>query len=77
MYVVEFEKNKLLVTGHPSDIYLIIDWIDVKKIENPDMASSSMTYAFLLPYFDLDTFPFIAICGDTRLSLLNVKDCIL
>jgi len=63
MYPLEFAKNKLLVTGHPSQMYVIIDWYAVKFISEPNTANIYKNYAFLMPEFDEIFFPFIAVCG--------------
>ena len=73
MFVLEYAENKLLVTGYPLNIYLIINWRWIYEIQNPSMANSFMTYAFVLPNFNDVDFPFIAVCGDQSLSLVNVE----
>ena len=63
MYPLEFAKNKLLVTGHPSQMYVIIDWSTVKFISESNSANIYKNYSFFMPGFDETFFPFIAICG--------------
>ena len=55
-------------------MYLIIDWVWIHKIENPDMVNPKMTYAFTLPNFNTVDFPFIAVCGEQCLSLVNLEN---
>ena len=71
-YLFEFAKNKLLVSGMAaSHIYLVVDWRVVKCIFDPITANTYKTYAFLLPGFDENSFPFIAVCGRYHISILN------
>ena len=63
MSLLEYDKNKLLVTPESSYMYLVIDWKTVIKIEDPNEANVFKTHIFPLPEFNADTFPFIAICG--------------
>ena len=63
LYPLEFAKNKLLVTCHPSHILIIVDWIVTKCILDPNTTNISKSYVFLLPGFDQIKFPFIAVCG--------------
>ena len=53
-------------------MYLIVNWVWIQKIENPDLENPLMTYAFMLPNFNTTDFPFIAVCGAECLSLVNV-----
>ena len=62
-YPLEFAKNKLLVTGFPSHMYLVVDWCVVKCIFDPISANINKIYAFSLPEFDEVSFPFIVLCG--------------
>ena len=73
LYPLEFAKNKLLVTGHPSQMYVIIDWSTVKFISEPNSANIYKNYAFFMPEFDETLFPFIAICGKQHISILNIN----
>ena len=56
-------------------MYLVIEWETIILIEDPNEANSSKTYAFPLPGFD-EEFPFLAVCGEANLSILNVKTCV-
>ena len=63
-YPLEFAKNKLLVSGPaPSHMYLVVNWCVVKCIFDPITANVYKTYAFTLPGFNEESFPFIAVCG--------------
>ena len=73
LYPLEFAKNKLLVTGSPSQMYLVIDWIVTKCIHDPNTANTQKSYAFLLPKFSEAYFPFIAVCGKYHISILNIN----
>ena len=48
-YPLEFAKNKLLVTGFPSHMYLIVDWSIVKCILDSNIANVKKTFAFPMP----------------------------
>ena len=48
-YPLEFAINKLLVTGSPSHMYLIIDWSTVKCILDSNTANIRKTFAFPMP----------------------------
>ena len=72
-YLFEFAKNKLLVSdGAASHMYLVVDWCVVKCIFDPITANTYKTYAFLLPGFNEESFPFIAVCGQYHISILNI-----
>ena len=75
MYLIEYELNKLFVTSEPTHMYLVIDWETIILIEDPNPANSSKTCAFPLPGFD-EEFPFLAVCGEANISILNVKTCV-
>ena len=51
-YPLEFAKNKMLVTGAPVHMYLVVDWCVVKCIFDPNTSNINKTYAFPLPGFD-------------------------
>ena len=55
-------------------MYLVIEWEIVMIIEDPNHANTDKTFAFKLPEFNIDSFPFIAVCGQESLSILNVKN---
>ena len=73
MSLLEYDKDKLLVTSSQTRMYLVIDWKTVITIEDPNKANTFKTYMFPLPKFNADTFPFIAVCGNENLSILNIK----
>ena len=41
LYPLEFAKNRLLVTGYPSHMYLVEDWCVKKCIADPNTANIS------------------------------------
>ena len=47
-YPHEFAVNKLLVTGYPSHMYLIIDWSTVRYIQDLNTADVK-SFAFPMP----------------------------
>jgi len=53
-------------------MYLVDDWIVVKCIHDPITANINKSNAFTLPGFDEVSFPFIAICGNHHISILNI-----
>ena len=75
MFLIEYEKNKLFVASLPTHMYLVLDWETIILIEDPNAANTMKSHAFLLPGFSKE-FPFIAVCGEANLSILNVETCI-
>ena len=73
LFMIEYAKNKLFVTVYPTCMLLIDDWVNVKCIQDPNSTNMDKTFAFAAPDFDEENFPFIAVCGKSNLSLLNVK----
>ena len=55
-------------------MYLVIEWETVIIIEDPNHANTDKTFAFTLPEFNINSFPFIAVCGQESLSILNVNN---
>ena len=76
MFVIEYEPNRLFITGLPTHMYLVNEWENVKLIEDPNYANSYKTYAFPIPDFNVESFPFLAVCGSENLSIFNVKNLI-
>ena len=72
--IIEYAPNKLFVAGSPTCMFLIDDWVNVRCIHDPNSSNNAKNFAFLLPNFDVDAFPFIAVCGKANLSLFNVRD---
>ena len=72
LYPLEFAKNKLLVTSYPLHMYLVVDWCVVKFIPDPKTANINKSYAFTMPSFHEKFFPFIVICGEKHISILNI-----
>ena len=73
MSLLEYDRNKLLVTSEFTQMYLVIDWKTVITIEDPNDANVFKTHMFPLPNFNVDNFAFIAVCGEQNLSILNIK----
>ena len=63
LYLIEYAHNRLFVTVNPAAMLLIDDWINVKRIQDSNSTNIDKTFAFLLPDFDEENFPFIAVCG--------------
>ena len=73
---MEYAPNKLFATGYPTPcIFLFDNWASIKCIHDPNSSNIDKTFAFVVPSFDAENFPFIAVCGKSNLSLVNVKDC--
>ena len=62
-YLVEFAKNKMLITGYPSHNYIVHDWEAVSVLQNPEPQNFNY-FAMVMPDFDEVDFPFIALCGE-------------
>ena len=63
MYLLEYKKNKLLVCGDPTKMYLVDDWDTVRLVQDPNTANTLKTFAFSIPDFDEDSNPFIVLLG--------------
>ena len=63
MYLLEYKKNKLLVCGDPTDMYLVDDWDTVRLVPDLNSANILKTFAFPIPEFDEDTNSFIVLLG--------------
>ena len=72
---MEYARNKLFVTGSldGADMYLVENWSNVSIIIDPYSENVAKTQAKLLPGFDVETFPFIAVTGKEHLIILNLK----
>ena len=75
LFMIEYAQNKLFVTVDPTCMLLIDDWVNVKCIQDPNSTNTLKTFAFKVSNFDEETLPFIAVCGESNLSILNVKEC--
>lgn len=73
--ILEYAPNKMFVAGNVSNMFLFEDWTNVRCIQDPNFENIDKNVAYLLSDFHVDSFPFIAVCGQSSLSLLNVKDC--
>jgi hypothetical protein len=74
-YLVEISKNKLFITGYPSHSYIVKDWQAVNVIHSQVHANYNF-FVMPLPGFDEETYPFLALCGEKQISIINVKTCI-
>ena len=73
MHVLEYAKDKLFISV--VHMFLVEDWESVRVIFDPNLANTFKTQTMLLPGFDEQTFPFIAVTGQENLSVFNVKTC--
>ena len=73
MHLLEYAEDKLFISV--DHMYLVEDWQSVRVIFDPNLANTFKTQAMLLPGFDEQTFPFIAVTGLESLSVFNVKTC--
>ena len=75
MALVEYVPNKLFITGTPTHMYLVDDWNaeSVTVIIDNHPANTFKTQVYLLPGFNEQTFPFIAVSGKKHLRFVNVK----
>ena len=72
IFILEYAKNKLLVTGHPHCMYVVQDFSTVMLINDPNTSNIFKTDCFVLPQFDETAFPFIVVCGEQHISILNI-----
>ena len=63
MFIIEYAQNKLFVTVHPTCMFLVDDWVNVRCIQDPNQSNTWKTFAFIVPNFDMEKFPLIAVCG--------------
>ena len=70
--LLEYAQNQLFVAEY-ANMYLVHDWTKVIFISDPNPANSFKCFAFPIPFFDQETYPFIIVCGQASLSLLNIK----
>ena len=73
-FMIEYADNKMFATGYPTCMFLIDEWNKIRCIQDPNLSNSEKDFCFMLPNFDVDNFPFIAVCGLANLSLFNVRD---
>ena len=73
-FMVEYAKNKIFLTVQQTWMFLLDDWVRIRCIKESD-SQNLQQYAFLVPGFNEENFPFIAVCGKENLSLFNVKEC--
>ena len=71
-FILEYAKNKLLVTGSPHCMYVVQDFSTVMLINDPNTSNVMKTDAFALPQFDETEFPFVVVCGQQHISILNI-----
>ena len=76
VYLIEYAKDKLFITMAPNLIYLVDDWSasNVRIIEDTNKDNKLKTFAFPVPNFDIKNRPFIVVCGDKNLTIINVKE---
>ena len=60
----------------PNLIYLVDDWCEsnIRVIEDPNKDNKLKTFAFPVPKFNAESRPFIVVCGEKNLTIVNVKD---
>ena len=61
-FILEYAKNKLFMTVQHTWMFLIDNWATIRCIQDPD-SQNMQYYAFMVPQFDEEKFPFIAVCG--------------
>ena len=75
MAIIEYAKNKLFITGTPTHMYLVDNWEgeSVTVIVDNHPANTFKTQTYLLPGFNEETFPFVAVSGKKYMLFVNVK----
>ena len=71
--LIEYSKDKLLVTTLSNVLFLVHDFSVVKMIDDRSYDDSWKSHPLLLLNFDEDTFPFILLSGTLSLSIINIK----
>ena len=72
LFTIEYAKNKMLITSYPSHNYIVKDWQAVSVIPNPESANFNF-FALPMPGFDEQAFPFLALCGQKNINILNIN----
>ena len=62
-YLIEYAENKLVITGNPSHVYVVVNWCAVSVVNDPHPANYKY-FVQPLPGFDENSFPFLAFCGE-------------
>ena len=71
-YLIEYSPNKMLITGGHSHCFVVEYWSKVKVIFSQETANFQY-HVLSMPGFDVESFPFFALCGEKNISILNVK----
>ena len=72
--MIEYARNKIVVSLHPTDLLMIENWKPVKVIFRMMPNNHSKCYLAPFPNFDMKDFPFLVCSGSESYSLINVRD---
>ena len=70
--VHEFAQNKLIIYNDPS-ILICHDWEVIHTIDEVIPGNKDKFWISKMPFFDLQTLPFVVISGKEVFSLINVQ----
>ena len=71
--VFEFAKDELIIHLAPTDLLIAKEMQVIARVNDPDAGNHNKYQITMLPSFDADTFPFIALSGAKTLNIMNIK----
>ena len=57
----------------PTDLLIAKEMQVIARVNDPDAGNTDKNQFTMLPSFDADTFPFIALSGFKTLNIMNIK----
>ena len=71
-FLIEYARNKMCIAGFPSHNYIVEEWETVRVIFNTESKNFNF-FIVPMPGFDEQVFPFLALCGEQNITILNVN----
>ena len=63
----------MVIYGQPShNLFLLTDWQVILTVKDPFFKNINKHFIERLPRFDMQTFPFLMMSGESSFNLLNV-----
>ena len=71
--VCEYEPRKMIVSNYNRNhLFIVHNWSVVHKLTDPDPKNTFKRSFILFPDFDPVKLPFILVCGDSSINIVNV-----
>ena len=71
--VCEYEERKMIVSNYNQNhLYIVHNWSVVHKLTDPDPKNITKRSFTLFPDFDPVKLPFIVVCGESSINIVNV-----